>query len=235
MMKIEMLQNTLKTLGNGLKAIKQSQRQIEESYKKNQSAKPNVLEPEASNENGTNTLPVLVQSRNTVADVDANFIPAEIIRMGEEIEELFIKFDLISAIISKHEATTVKLDSEIDNLEQYGRRNCLILHGLDNFSNAHYNYNDFVEFIINIINSKLNLGLTTSSVDIALPLPKSSNGRIPVIIKSIKRSDRNAIFARKRLFVKSGLTITKSLSPTQRSKNSVRTRKCMDKEWNNLL
>ena len=159
-----MLQNTPKTLGNELKAIKQSQRQIEESYIKNQSAKPNVLKPEASNENGTTTLPVLLQSPNAVADVDANFIPAEIIRMGQKIEELYIKFSLISATIFKLEATTAKHDSEIDNLEQDGRRNCLILHGLNNFPNAHYNYNDFVEFIINIINSKLNLGLTTSSV-----------------------------------------------------------------------
>ena len=91
---------------------------------------------------------MLVQSINTVADVDANFIPPEIFRMGQKIEELYIKFILISATIAKLEATTVKLDLEIDNLEQYGRRNCLILHVLNNFPNAHYNYNGFVELSI---------------------------------------------------------------------------------------
>ena len=106
----------------------------------------------------------------------------------------------------------MKLDSEIDNLEQYGRRNCLILHELNNFPNAHYNYNGFVEFIINTTNKKLNLGLTNSCVDIAHPLPKSSNGIKPIIIKFIKRSDRNATFTRNRLFAKSGLAITESLT-----------------------
>ena len=57
----------------------------------------------------------------------------------------------------------------------------------------------------------MNLGLTTSCVDIAHPLPKSSNGIKPIIIKFIKRSDRNATFTRKRLFAKSGLAITESL------------------------
>ena len=115
-MEIEILQNTLKTIEKESKEIKQSQKQIKESFMKNQSAKPNVLEPEASDDNGTNTLSLLVQSPNTATDVDANFIPPEITRTGQKIEELCIKFNFISTTISKLEAATVKVDSEIDNL-----------------------------------------------------------------------------------------------------------------------
>ena len=161
--------------------------------------------------NGVSTLPKMVQSPITDED-DANILPPEIIRMSQKIEELYIKFNLISETVFKLEEATVKLESEIDNLKQYGRRNCLILHGLENVSNAQYNYNDFVEFLINIINRKLNLALTTNCVDIAHLLPKSNSGETPIIIKLIKRSDRNAIFKRKRLFVKSGLAITESLT-----------------------
>ena len=88
----------------------------------------------------------------------------------------------------------------------------LILHGLENVPNAQYNYNGLVEFLIDIINRKLNLALTTNCVDIAHPLPKSNSGKTPIIIKFVKRCDRNAIFKRERLFVKSGLAITESLT-----------------------
>ena len=132
--------------------------------------------------------------------------------MSQKIKELYIKFNLIPETVSKLEAPTAKLESEIDKLEQYGRRNCLILLGPENIPIAQYNYNGFVEFLINIINNKLNLALTINCVDIAHPLPKSNSDKTPIIIKFVKRSDRNAIFKRKRLFVKSGLAITESLT-----------------------
>ena len=47
-------------------------------------------------------------------------------------------------------------------------------------------------------------------MDIAHPLPQSSNGETPIIIKLISGSDRNKIFKRKRPFAKSGLAITES-------------------------
>ena len=180
-MEIEKLQSTLKTLGNELKEIKESQKQIKKSFKKNKSTKPNVRKQEASDDNGVSTLPKMVQSPITDED-NANNLPPEIIRMSQKIEELYIKFNLISETVFKLEAATVKLESEIDNLEQYDRRNCLILHGLENVPNAQYNYNGFVEFLINIINRKLNLALTTNRVDIAHPLPKSHSGKTPIII-----------------------------------------------------
>ena len=80
----------------------------------------------------------MVQSPITDED-DANILPPEIIRMSQKIEEIHVKFSPISETVSKLEAATVKLKSEIDYLEQCGRRNCLILHGLENIPNAHCN------------------------------------------------------------------------------------------------
>ena len=57
----------------------------------------------------------------------------EIAKLSQHIEELYIEFDLISAAVAK-------LQFSIDELEQYGRRNCIILHGLDKFPNVHSNY-----------------------------------------------------------------------------------------------
>ena len=88
----------------------------------------------------------------------------------------------------------IKLDGTVDNLEQYGRSNCLILRGLRNLPNVHNNYYNFVEYIVDTINHHLNMNLTPQDVDIAHPLRKAANGKTPVVIKFVKKSDRNAIY-----------------------------------------
>ena len=104
------------------------------------------------------------------------------------------------------------MDETVDNLEQYGRRNCPILHGLRNLPNIHSNYYNFVEYIIGTINHHLNMNLTPQDVDIAHPLRKATNGKTPVIIKFVRRSYRNATYQKKRLLASSGLALTESLT-----------------------
>ena len=136
---------------------------------------------------------------------DVAGLPDEITKISQQIEELYIKFKLISDAITK-------LDETVDNLEQYERRNCLIPQFLRNLPNIHNNYYNFVEYIIGPINHHLNMNLTPQDVDIPHPLRKATNGKIPVIIKFVKRSDRNAIYQKKRLFASSGLALTESLT-----------------------
>ena len=128
----------------------------------------------------------------------------EIAKLSQHIEELYIKFNLILAAIAK-------LEFSIDELEQYGLNNCLILHGLHNFPNAHSNYDKFLLQVITNLNLHLNLSLDNNCVDIAHPLPRASNGNTPIIIKFL-RSTRNQVFKRKRLFSRTGLAVTESLT-----------------------
>ena len=132
-------------------------------------------------------------------------LPGEITKISQQIEELYIKFKLVFDAITK-------LDETIYNLKQYGRGNCLILHGLRNLPYIHSNYCNFVEYIIGTINHHLNVNLTPQDVDIAHPLRKATNGKNPVIIKFVRRSDRNAAYQKKRLLASFGLALTESLT-----------------------
>ena len=137
--------------------------------------------PIDSQSNSTSSLPVYDQENllpvvSLHVDTNSNIyatgsdvvgLPGEITKISQQIEELYIKFKLVSDAITK-------LDETVDNLEQYGRRNCLILHGLRNLPNIHSNYGNFVEYIIGTINHHLNMNLTPQDVDIAHPLRKAT-------------------------------------------------------------
>ena len=129
----------------------------------------------------------------------------EIAKLSQHMEELYIKFYLILAAITK-------LEFSIDELKQYGRNNCLILHGLHNFPNAHSNYDEFLLKVITTLNLHLNLSLDINRVDIAHPLPTARNGNTPIIIKFLRRLARNQVFKRKHLFSRTGLAVTESLT-----------------------
>ena len=105
-------------------------------------------------------------------------------------------------------------DLKLDELEQYSRSNCLILHGnpIDNkISNS-----EVEKYIVNTINSRLELPskICAADIDICHPLPSKKTTK-PIIIKFVRRSIRNMIFANKKNFkVTKGpkLSMTESLT-----------------------
>ena len=110
-------------------------------------------------------------------------------------------------------------EKQMDDLEQYGRSNCLAVHGRGINSNP--NYNSFVIKIIKKFNEKLKLSeeIVKQDIDIAHCLPSKSkktksrkNYTPPIIIKFTRRSVRNEIFALKSNLVGSGIAITESLT-----------------------
>jgi len=203
-MEIGLLRSAIESMRGELRNVSEKQEQI----KSKQIKQDNVeLTSPAQDQNllldrPTGTLP----QDNAVGLLNHESLQHEIVRLGQHIEELYIKFEMILAAIDK-------LESSIDNLEQYGRRNCIILHGLKsaNFPSPH-DYNEFLEVIIQIINNNIGLKITSQDVDIAHPLQAAKDGRIPIIIKFIRRSDRNAVYSKKRLLLGSGLAITESLT-----------------------
>ena len=131
---------------------------------------------------------------NLLKTVDKNDRENQLIQIAEisqKIEELYIKFSLISKAVTK-------LETAADDLEQYGRRNCLILHGFENrdLPNPQQHYDGFLDKIVSIINESFDLDVQRDCIDIAHPLPPSSNGKTP-IIKFIRRSDSNFVFRKK--------------------------------------
>lgn len=204
-MEIELLMKTLQSFGSELDEVRKAQRKIESnsqvlSFTQNIPNKPceNIAEKPVGLTNGASH----TQEQNNCKQIE---MPIEIVTLSQKIEELYIKFNLISTTISK-------LETSIDDLEQYGRRNCLIVHGLTDLPNARRNYWEFVEKLVTKINCQMNLNLSSEAVDIAHPLPVAKNGKAPIIIKFIRRSDRNTIFHRKRYLAGTGMAVTESLT-----------------------
>ena len=88
-------------------------------------------------------------------------------------------------------------ERRIDDLEQYSRSNCLILHGCQNVP-AKATNEVFESFVLNTLNSRLNLPseLTHSDIDISHVLPSAKN-KNPIIIKFVRRTVRNMVFNHK--------------------------------------
>ena len=132
-----------------------------------------------SNQATLNLQPENIEHSLYETEINKMGLGVENAKLSQHIEELYIKFNLILAAIAK-------LEFSIDELEQYGRNNCLILHGLHKFPNAYSNYNEFLLKVITTLNLHLNLSLDINYVDIAHPLPTARNGNTPIIIKFLE-------------------------------------------------
>ena len=128
------------------------------------------------------------------------------------ISDLDRKCDLLQ---QKNDQLSVK----IDELEQYSRRNCLILHGLPESSG------DIVEACIMTINHAIpQAALARKDVDRAHRLGRQTHKHVTpdssglptkpraTILKFCSYASRETIFRSKRLFKGSGFSITESLT-----------------------
>ena len=105
----------------------------------------------------------------------------------------------------------------LDDVEQYGRSNCLILHGCKDFPPKDAENKVVEQHVIDALNSKLQLNTPVTSLDIEichfLPSKKRKN---PIIIKFVQRTVRNEVFNNKSklksLDSNSRLAITESLA-----------------------
>ena len=103
-----------------------------------------------------------------------------------------------------------KQEQYLDDLEQYGRSNCLILHG--NNIDHRISSMDVEKYVLNIFNLPTSAG--DSDIDICHPLPSKTNKK-PIIIKFVCRPIRNMIYSHKKNLKTSNepkLSITESLT-----------------------
>ena len=132
----------------------------------------------------------------------------------EKLEELSTLIDSIKDEIGRLAKAMKKQEQDLNDLEQYGRSNCLILHG----SNLDHRISnrETEKYVISTLNSCLDLPFTIGEkdIDICHPLPSKSSKK-PVITKFVRRSVRNSVFAGKKNLKKSEgpkLSITESLT-----------------------
>ena len=88
----------------------------------------------------------------------------------------------------------------MDDLQKYGRSNCLILHGCVNLPKENADYLTFENFVLDTLNSRRKFAhpICNSDVDICHGIP-TRKGKNPIIIKFVRRSVRNQVFNSKPL------------------------------------
>ena len=118
--------------------------------------------------------------------------------------------DDLKALVYSTQDKIHSAEKSIDDLEQYSRSNCLIIHGAKDVPKEG-KYLECENFVCDLINEKIKpeTPLQVHDLDIAHPLPAPKG--TPEIIKFLRRTQRNYIFAKK-ILKSSGLVITESLT-----------------------
>ena len=113
----------------------------------------------------------------------------------ELLEELSQSITEIKAKIKDLAKQIEEKEKRMDDLEQYGRSNCLILHGCVDLPKENAGYVTFENFVLDTLNSRLKFAhpIHNSDIDICHVLP-SRKGKNRIIIKFVRRSVRNQVF-----------------------------------------
>ena len=129
----------------------------------------------------------------------------------KELEEMQIAYTKLRGSLDSALERIAAAEQKIDDQEQYSRANCLILHGCKEVPSAG-KYLEVEKHVCSTLNSHLNLDtpLNVSDLDIAHVIPSKKG--IPIIIKFIRRFQRNEVYAKKKNLKNSGLVITESLT-----------------------
>ena len=101
-----------------------------------------------------------------------------------------------------------QVDKTLDRQEQYSRRNCLLVHGVEENNNE-----DTDQEIINIVKNDLGEEITIHDIDRTHRLGKrklDNNVPRPIIVKFTRYNVRNKIFKSKKKFKGKTVSITES-------------------------
>ena len=101
------------------------------------------------------------------------------------------------------------LEKKSDDSEQYSRRNCLLVHGVEEQEQENTD-----NIVLNVIKEHLDIELSVKDLDRSHRIVKrnSSSKRRPIIVKFISYNDRREIFNNKKRLKGTGVSITGSLT-----------------------
>jgi len=108
-----------------------------------------------------------------------------------------------------------KANEKIDDLEQYSRRNCLLVHGIEEVQNE-----NTTDVAVNSLVIRLNLNITADDIDRShrigkreLQSEEETPKTRPIIVKFVSYARRAAVFSAKRHLKGTGISVTESLTP----------------------
>ena len=159
------------------------------------------------------------KSKNSKSDAASKICVTGVSKNDEQknelngIKEAFLKLQqMIDSTMKRLSA----VERRQDDLEQYSQSNCLVIHGCENVPKSKPGkYLEIENFVCNTLNKHLQFDspLQANDLDIAHPLPSKKG--TPVIVKFIRRTQKNEVYRKKRLLKGTKMIITESLTKRQ--------------------
>ena len=148
------------------------------------------------------------------AAVAADAVVVDRKEQGVELAEMRTAYNNLQKIVDRLHNRIEEQERKLDDLEQYGRSDCLIVHRCEEVPNRG-EYLEHEKYACNILNQNLQLNppLQVSDIDVAHWLPSKNNNGCPVIVKFLRRSQRNYVYSKKKKLMKGKrMVITESLT-----------------------
>ena len=126
-----------------------------------------------------------------------------------DIDEINSKSEKLQSRVSDLESTNKTIQNELDDLEQYSRRNCLVFHGINESDK------NTTDAVVKICQTMLHLPINSDCIDRSHRLGRltgEARKPRPVIVKLTSYAPRQDIFMSKRQLKGSKITITESLT-----------------------
>jgi len=137
-------------------------------------------------------------------------LKSQLAGVADEQREIKSSVAQVKSQINTTDAAVRETSARLNDLEQYSRRNCLLLHG------AVSPTSDTVQFILDTAKNTLGIDLSESDIDRAHPLPrrKGSDGQRPppIVIKFVSYTARHKFFSAKSKLKGSKLFVTEQLT-----------------------
>ena len=111
--------------------------------------------------------------------------------------------------IKQNEEKMKHLDSKVEELKQYSRRNCLLIHGIPHIKE------DTDKVVLNFLKKKLDVELEDDSTDRSHRLKSvatTKNKRKPIIVKFVTHNDQDWVYYNKKKLKNQEYLITESLT-----------------------
>ena len=156
------------------------------------------------------------KSKNPRSDAASKICVTDVSKNDEQKNDLNGMKEALLKLQQMIDSTMKRLSAverRQDDLEQYSRSNCLVIHGCENVPKSKPGkYLEIENFVCNTLNEHLQLDspLQANDLDIAHPLPSKKG--TPVIVKFIRRTQKNEVYRKKRLLKGTKMIITESLT-----------------------
>ena len=156
------------------------------------------------------------KSKNPRSDAASEICVTDVSKNDEQKNELNGMKEALLKLQQMIDSTMKRLSAverRQDDLEQYSRSNCLVIHGCENVPKSKPGkYLEIENFVCNTLNEHLQLDspLQANDLDIAHSLPSKKG--TPVIVKFIRRTQKNEVYRKKRLLKGTKMIITESLT-----------------------